>query len=272
MDSKRPTSHLNNSSGDITLSVDDDPLIDGPLISQDALESAMKREFQKLPTSWIAGLMSFVHVVYVSVCVVLATLCWLTETYSTECSAVLSQVDSRTFVILGKVVVWFLFFIFERTVQYHHSAARQRGYLQFYRATRDLKRAPLLLNSIGNAAVLAVLSFESPLEKKVKNLSVYLLLVVIILELLVSVSVLIIYTVRVVKFNTERPSPDISQEEQSHAYSNHGFLTHTETGFRDGSSLEEVVEKQADLIEYLKQHNTSLSKRILALTSQQIRE
>ena len=41
---------------------------------------------------------------------------------------------------------------------------------------------------------------------------------------------------------------------------------------RDGSSLEEVVEKQADLIEYLKQHNTLLSKRILALTSQQIRD
>lgn len=37
---------------------------------------------------------------------------------------------------------------------------------------------------------------------------------------------------------------------------------------RDGSSLEEVVEKQADLIEYLKQHNSLLSKRLLNLTAQ----
>lgn len=37
---------------------------------------------------------------------------------------------------------------------------------------------------------------------------------------------------------------------------------------RGGSSLEEVVEKQADLIEYLKQHNTLLSKRLLNLTAQ----
>ena len=37
---------------------------------------------------------------------------------------------------------------------------------------------------------------------------------------------------------------------------------------REGSSLEEVVEKQADLIEYLKQHNTLLSKRLLNLTAQ----
>lgn len=37
---------------------------------------------------------------------------------------------------------------------------------------------------------------------------------------------------------------------------------------REGSRLEEVVEKQADLIEYLKQHNTLLSKRLLNLTAQ----
>lgn len=37
---------------------------------------------------------------------------------------------------------------------------------------------------------------------------------------------------------------------------------------REGSRLEEVVEKQADLIEYLKQHNTVLSKRLLNLTAQ----
>lgn len=40
---------------------------------------------------------------------------------------------------------------------------------------------------------------------------------------------------------------------------------------RDGSSLEDVVEKQADLIDYLKQHNSVLSRRILTLTDQQIR-
>lgn len=37
---------------------------------------------------------------------------------------------------------------------------------------------------------------------------------------------------------------------------------------RECSSLEEVVEKQADLIEYLKEHNAQLSKRLLNLTAQ----
>ncbi|XP_052356831.1 transmembrane protein 192-like [Oncorhynchus keta] len=68
--------------------------------------------------------------------------------------------------------------------------------------------------------------------------------------------------VRVVRFNRDRAGPDISQEEPSNSYNT------TETGFREGSSLEEVVEKQADLIDYLKQHNTLLSKRLLNMTVQ----
>ncbi|XP_072526243.1 transmembrane protein 192 [Salminus brasiliensis] len=272
MDSKRTSAHLSNASTDFTQSIEDDPLIDGPLISQDALESAIKREFQKLPTTWIAGLLTVAHVAYVSVSIVLAILCWLTDDHSAECKTVLNGVDAQTVVLLGKAGLWVLMFAFERCVDHHHSAARRRGYLQFYRTTRDLKRLPLLIHSAGNAAVLVVIAPSPLLDKKVKNLSVYLLLVIICVELLLTLICLLIYTVRVVRFNAQRPSPDISEEERSHAYSTNASSNHTETGFRDGSSLEEVVEKQADLIEYLKQHNTLLSKRILSLTSQQIRD
>lgn len=40
---------------------------------------------------------------------------------------------------------------------------------------------------------------------------------------------------------------------------------------RENSSLEEIVEKQGDVIEYLQRHNALLSKRLLALTSQQMK-
>lgn len=52
----------NNANVDFTQSTDDDPLIDGPLISQDVLESVIKREFRKLPTHWAVGVLSFLHV------------------------------------------------------------------------------------------------------------------------------------------------------------------------------------------------------------------
>ncbi|XP_041940031.1 transmembrane protein 192 isoform X3 [Alosa sapidissima] len=220
------THQVNNSSTDISQSAEDDPLVEGPLISQDTLDSAIKREFKKLPTSWTAGLLLFFHVAFVCLSVVVCVLCGLEDGRRAECAALMRGMDSKTLVVLCKVALWIISYIHQHFVQYHNTAARRRGYLHFYRQTRDTVSLPLLMQSL----------------------------------------------VKVVRFNMEKLSPDINQEEHFHTYLSSGSHAHTETGFRDGSSLEEVVEKQADLIEYLKQHNTLLSKRILALTAQQIRD
>lgn len=64
-------------------------------------------------------------------------------------------------------------------------------------------------------------------------------------------------------FNKDKPLPDIL-EEKVHAYPSN--IT-SETGFWTISSLEEIIEKQGDIIVYLKRHNALLSKRLLAFTS-----
>uniref|UniRef100_A0A8C2BY23 Transmembrane protein 192 n=1 Tax=Cyprinus carpio TaxID=7962 RepID=A0A8C2BY23_CYPCA len=268
MESVRTSAHGNNTNVDFTQSTDDDPLIDGPLVSQDALESVIKREFKKLPTHWAVSVISFLHVVYVVLCIVITVFCWISDEHTPECTAALQSIDSKTVILLGKVALWVMVFIFDRFVQHHHSAVRRRGYLDFYRLTRKIKTLPLLIHSAGNALILIVIAPSSLLDANVKNLSVYLLLAIICLELLLSVICLLGYAVHVVKFNSKKPHPDVTEEEHSHGCSSEG---HTETGFRDGSSLEDVVEKQADLIDYLKQHNSVLSRRIIALTAQQIR-
>ncbi|XP_053886395.1 transmembrane protein 192 isoform X2 [Malaclemys terrapin pileata] len=74
--------------------------------------------------------------------------------------------------------------------------------------------------------------------------------------------------VKISNFNKARPRPDIIEEEKMYAYPSR--IT-SEIGFRESSSLEEIVEKQGDVIDYLQRHNALLSKRLLALTSQQIR-
>ncbi len=38
--------------------------------------------------------------------------------------------------------------------------------------------------------------------------------------------------------------------------------------FRDGEDLDELLERQADMIRYLQQHNANLGRRILELQSQ----
>nr|XP_046192462.1 transmembrane protein 192-like [Oncorhynchus gorbuscha] len=231
MESEGMSHRAVSSSVDVSQSVEEDPLVDGPLISHDALQSAIRREFTTLPTHCPAVLLLLLQVVYVSLSVCVAIVCVLEVGGGRSVS-----------------VCW-----------HHHSRVRSRGYLCFYRDNRTLKHLPFLIHSAGNTAVLVVMSAGLP---EVDHLPVYLLLGILGLELLVSLPCLIIYTVRVVRFNRDRAGPDISQEEPSTSYNT------TETGFREGSSLEEVVEKQADLIDYLKQHNTLLSKRLLNMTVQ----
>ncbi|XP_070780986.1 transmembrane protein 192 [Enoplosus armatus] len=262
MDSKGPSLYTAGTSVDMSRSLDEDSLVDGPLISADALHSAIRREFQTVPTPCHAGLLSLLHVVYVVLSVCMAVLCVLKFGQEEVCASILGNVQGDSVILFGKVCLWVLVLLFTGCVQHHHSQARSRGYLRFYRQMQGLKHLPLTVHSAGNVLLLVVLAAQLSL-----TVHTYMLLIILGLELLVALPCLLYYTVKVMQFNRERAAPDVSQEEHSHNFSITGSMP-TETGFREGSSLEEVVEKQADLIEYLKQHNTLLSKRLLNLTAQ----
>ncbi|KAM6940625.1 transmembrane protein 192 [Xenentodon cancila] len=261
MDSRGPTLFAAGPAVDMTRSIEEDSLVDGPLISADALHSAIRREFQTLPTSHQAGVLSLLHILYVVFSICVAVLCVLKLGQEDVCLSVLGKVDGDSVIVFGKVCLWVLVLLFTGCVQHHHNQARSRGYLQFYRQTQGLKHLPLAIHSAGNVLLLVLLATRLP-----QTVRIYMLLSILGLELLVAVPCLLFYTVKVMRFNRQRAAPDVSQEELSHTYSVTSLPT--ETGFRGGSSLEEVVEKQADLIEYLKQHNTLLSKRLLNLTAQ----
>ncbi|XP_059198553.1 transmembrane protein 192 [Centropristis striata] len=260
MDSKGPALYAAGSSADMSRS-EEESLVDGPLISADALHSAIRREFQAIPTPCHAGVLSLLHVVYVVLSVCVAVLCVLELGQQEVCMNILGNVQGDSVIVFGKVCVWVLVLLFTGCVQHHHSQARSKGYLRFYRQMQGVKHLPLTVHSAGNVLLLVVLAAR--LSQAVQT---YMLLSILAVELLVALPCLLYYTVQVMRFNRERPAPDVSQEEHSHNYSITSLPT--ETGFREGSSLEEVVEKQADLIEYLKQHNILLSKRLLNLTAQ----
>ncbi|XP_077135572.1 transmembrane protein 192 isoform X6 [Ranitomeya variabilis] len=81
-----------------------------------------------------------------------------------------------------------------------------------------------------------------------------------------TVSLVTLSTVKIHRFNRSMPRPDIIEEEHIHSYKRHILPG---IGFRERSSLEDVIEKQGDTIEYLKQHNAALSQKILSLLPQQ---
>ncbi|XP_057698989.1 transmembrane protein 192 isoform X2 [Corythoichthys intestinalis] len=243
------------SSTDMTRS-EEESLVDGPLISADALHAAIRREFRGVPTACPAVLLSLLHVVFVVLSACVSLMCVLKLGHEEACAKVLGPERGDSVVVFAKAVLWLLVAAFTRCARHHQSKARRRGYLRFYRKTATLHSVPLAVHSAGNAVLLVVVAAPMSAAERA-----YALVALLVLELLVALPCLIYYTVKVMMFNAERAPPDVSREERWHR-------PPTETGFREGSCLEEVVEKQADLIEYLKQHNGLLSKRLLNLTAQ----
>lgn len=263
MDSRAPPLYPSTAEVDLSRSMDEDAMVDGPLISPDALHSVIRREFKSLSTHWHSSLLSVLHVVYVVLSTLVAIMCILDQNNVEQCNEILKSAGGEGVIVFGKVFLWGFVLLFTVCVKFHHRQARSRGYLQFYRQTHEVIHLPLVVHSGGNALMLWVVAANM---KQPPHLRTYLVLAILGVELLVALPCLVYYTVKVVQFNQERAAPDVNQEENVHNFSVSSVPT--ETGFREGSSLAEVVDKQADLIEYLKQHNTLLSRRLLNLTAQ----
>ncbi|EGI66827.1 Transmembrane protein 192 [Acromyrmex echinatior] len=74
---------------------------------------------------------------------------------------------------------------------------------------------------------------------------------------------------RVMKLNRLRPPPDVTRDEWLSPFTQDSYSGMGEIGYRQkGRNLEELLEKQADMIRYLKDHNVKLSHRIMLLASQ----
>uniref|UniRef100_A0A3B4WWT0 Transmembrane protein 192 n=1 Tax=Seriola lalandi dorsalis TaxID=1841481 RepID=A0A3B4WWT0_SERLL len=249
---------------DMTRSVEEESLVDGPLISADALHSAIRRQFQTTSVS-LSLLSSFFQIVYVVLSVCVSVLCVLKFGQAEVCASVLHNVSGDSVIVYGKVCLWVLVLVFTRCMQHHHSQARRRGYLRFYRETQGLNHLPLSIHSAGTTARVAplLLMYRPVFSTRWHS---HCSLMSLCSHVQLTEHVFCPFLVKVMRFNREKAAPDVSQEECSHTYSVTSLPT--ETGFREGSCLEEVVERQADLIEYLKQHNTLLSKRLLNLTAQ----
>lgn len=74
---------------------------------------------------------------------------------------------------------------------------------------------------------------------------------------------------KVMRFNRLRPPPDVTRDEWLSPFTQDSYSGMGEIGYRQrGRNLEELLEKQADLIRYLRDHNVKLSHRIMLLASQ----
>ncbi|XP_015676123.1 transmembrane protein 192 [Protobothrops mucrosquamatus] len=265
---RRQLRSLDNGSLEVTQSMDDDPLLDAPLLPRHTLHSRLHPEFCAIPTVFVANVLLLLHVTFVVLAFVTGVICSYADSSEDTCPENYTYpFKVQTTIIIAKVILWILHLLLERYIHFHHSKARSKGYLRIYRTTRHLKRVPLLIQSTGNVALLLIVSLQHSFPNHNKMYLCFTL-GILAMELICSLICLVVYTVKVSNFNQAKPRPDIIEEERMYSYPNQ---VTSEVGFREISSLEEVVEKQGDVIEYLQRHNALLSKRLLTLMSEQNR-
>ncbi|CAH2300556.1 transmembrane 192 isoform X1 [Pelobates cultripes] len=210
---------LLESSGELTQSADEECLIDATLLPSDKLQSDIRPMFNPIPTVPISILLAVIQLVFVTLTVVSAYFCMYAEAEVKEkkCKPYIEPFQLNTIVVIAKVFLWIIHVINERFVQYHHTKIRNHGYLNLYRSTKHLKRLPFIVLSTGNTAILVIVSVQDSFENS-GHLYISLILSVLILELILSLTYLLIYAGKIYRFNSSKPRPDIIEEENLNMY------------------------------------------------------
>eukprot|EP00088_Acartia_fossae_P065944 TRINITY_DN8144_c0_g1_i1.p1 TRINITY_DN8144_c0_g1~~TRINITY_DN8144_c0_g1_i1.p1 ORF type:complete len:243 (+),score=34.92 TRINITY_DN8144_c0_g1_i1:40-768(+) len=152
-----------------------------------------------------------------------------------------------------------------------HHKSRLSGYLEFYTKTKNIRRAPFYLVSAGNFVLMLIVIILHDLCDDDQTCShtftkVDYLRGLITLESLVVICCNVSYIIILREFNKKQSPPDVLREDfvTSIHLGDHGDTI----GVQQQDQVMEVMERQAELIRYLKDHSETLGKKILDLTNQ----
>lgn len=174
---------------------------------------------------------------------------------------------------------WMIIMLVDHLLKTRHHNLRVFGYLDFYQSTYQQIRAPLFIASLWITCylLLAVIlhhthkvNYEQYCRASEWFTPLNYILLLTTLELLIIVPVYVNYIKRVMRFNRHRPPPDVIREEWLSSFTQESYAGSNDViGYHhSGSNLEELLEKQADLIRFLRDHNVNLSRRLMWLTVQ----
>ncbi|KAJ8674585.1 hypothetical protein QAD02_005847 [Eretmocerus hayati] len=171
---------------------------------------------------------------------------------------------------------WLLIMMVDHLVKGRHHTLRICGYLDFYQSTYQHIRTPFYISSLWNTVYLLLsvilhhthkTNYERYCQASHWFTPLNYTLLLTTLELTIIVPVYVNYIKRVIRFNQTKPPPDVTREEWLTSFTQDSYTG--EVGFHQrGLNLSELLEKQADLIRYLRDHNVKLSHKMMLLASQ----
>uniref|UniRef100_A0A2M4ALM1 Transmembrane protein 192 n=1 Tax=Anopheles triannulatus TaxID=58253 RepID=A0A2M4ALM1_9DIPT len=169
-----------------------------------------------------------------------------------------------------RVAFWILTYLVDYLVKKHHRALALRGYLDFNRATKHHSTIPLQIVSLWNTFLLAIHTlmqhyYGDDFGTKCVVVGWLAPIVYITAFSCLETGVLSIvngsYITKVRRFNRTAAPPDALQD-------NRGMRSGSVGLTQRGLSTTELLEKQADLINYLKDHNLKLNQKIMQMNAQ----
>ncbi|XP_034944810.1 transmembrane protein 192 [Chelonus insularis] len=225
--------------------------------------------FQKLDTVIIASVPLVIGVIIEIVGIIFVSL-WSKE---------YDKCESYFIILYLHGGYWFVIMIVDHIIKSKHHNLRICGYLDFYQSTYQHIRTPLFISSLWNTTYLLLATilnhthksnFENYCRSSKWFAPINYMLLLTTLELVIIIPVYLNYIKRVRQFNRLRPLPDVIKEEWLANFAHDSYASSAEVGYHEkGSNFLELLEKQADLIRYLRDHNVKLSHRMMLLASSQ---
>ncbi|GAB0087655.1 Transmembrane protein 192 [Sergentomyia squamirostris] len=167
-----------------------------------------------------------------------------------------------------RAIFWVVTLLFDHIVKYHHNTLRMNGFHDFHRATNVHKSVPFLLVSLWNTAIMTIQALMQDYygpdfgEHCVQGFFSPIVYVSAFSAVETGILAIIhgVYISRVMRFNKARPLPDALRGTFDHG--NSVGLT------QRNADVVELLEKQADLIAFLQDHNLRLNQRLMQMNSE----
>jgi len=184
------------------------------------------------------------------------------------CPRVFSDTEDRPFRALAALhaSLWLLLLLIGWQHAFSHRKSKTRGYLSFHRKSRFVRKAPFYILSVGSMLLLLFSVVWEQSDKESDKSRMTCIRILYTIELVLCVPVTIVYLVQVTRFNRRADLPDVYRELMARVQTANSV--NQDVALPMDHDLDDVLEKQADIIRFMKQHNESLSRRIRTLTEQ----
>lgn len=172
-----------------------------------------------------------------------------------------------------QITLWVLTVIADQLISRRHQKSQLSGFLEFNRKIMPLMRAFLI--TVTSCSILLLTSAavswdycprEGTCSQFVPLTPAHYVQIILSLQTSILLPVCLAYSVRIHQFNTSRPLPDILEGQMVYSLSR-SLPAFEDVGVRETPD-DTLLEKQAEAIHFLKEHNARLSRKILSLTDQ----